>query len=207
MTIYIEEYIAQTSNLESCVLDIMDSKIILPEANDNSLQIDRARAKLRVAVNDNPDDEYSLQTLRKSLTASYIKQAAQQGIFICYTPTDFHIAQKLLNSLKNANLSVFINDSTIVPNEEWDYNMRRALRRCGVLLTLFSPDALFDMDIHIERTYFLRTGKIVIPVIIKDCNPQSLNTLLPKINLANDYRSGLHKLLTVFDRQDKVGSA
>jgi hypothetical protein len=169
--------------------------------SDHTTQKDHAieskRALLRQALQKKPDDVRLQETLGQLLQPYYIRRAARRGIFICYTRDDELFALDLTTDLRKVGIEAFMDEIDVGDDEDsvWGEEVGNALRNCGVLLLVLSPDSLHDAEVQGERIYFLKHGKVVIPVVARDCNTHGLEMAIQPINFEQDYKTGLRQLL------------
>lgn len=165
-----------------------------PKATAGTQTLEHRRALLRVALERQPDDERIRQALLYSLSPTYVKKAAQRGIFVCYSRDDELLALDITTDLREVGVQAFLDEIDISEDMEWGEEIGNALRGCGVLLLVLSQDALHDGEVQAERIFFLKTGKVVIPVIARDCDISTLDLALEPIHFEQDYQAGMQKL-------------
>lgn len=155
------------------------------------------RAALRVAHKKNPDNETVLKALQKSLRPKYIRQAAKNGVFICYAMTDGVFALNLALALRDVGIRAFMDELDADESVEWGDTVNQALRDCAVLVMVLSHEGVKDAEVHGEYRYFMRRGKIIIPVIADACHVHGLDTLIEPIDFADDYDSAFAELTSL----------
>lgn len=181
-----------------------------PPPTLNTRTIENRRSLIRRALVRQPDSIQLKAALRNSLKAPYIRKAASRGVFICYNYTDALMALDLFNDLREVGIRAWMDEievSQLADENEWGEVVINALRGCGVLLLVLSPDALTDGEVMGERVYFLNTGKIVLPVIARECDTSNLDLMLDPIPLHQDYQAGLKQIIPMLHNSDKASSS
>jgi hypothetical protein len=155
-----------------------------------------------------PDDPRLRDTLKHLLQAYYVRRAAKQGVFICYARDDELFALDLTTDLRKAGVKAFMDeiDIDITMELEWGQAIGKAMRICGVLLLVLSPDAIHDAEVQGERIYFLNHGKIVIPVTARECTTHGLEMFIQPIDFENDYQTGLQELLQLLTQPTEAST-
>ncbi len=177
-----------------------------PESNspqDIELQIARyetveqKRAALRSALHTNPGDAHLQQMIPQFTQPQHLQQAVDKGVFISYAPSEELFVIELADSLREAGVKVWLDMTDIPDDGDWHKEIAGALRRCGLMLMVASPDALKDVEMEKERHWFMESGKLVVPVVYEFCDLDELNLWLPPVNFQHSYRLGLRNLLGV----------
>ncbi len=127
--------------------------------------------------------------------AKHIKQAAQSGIFISYAQADELFAAELTESLRNVGLPVWLDIFDIALDGDWRAEVDNALRRCGVMVVILSPNMLADDEAWHEQWYFTEQQKTVIPVVYQPDHGIDKDFSIQPINFHKSYRQGLNVLL------------
>lgn len=150
------------------------------------------RATLRKTYRNHPDNERIRKALLKSVRPIFIQQAAKHGVFICYAMADGVFALDLALALREAGIRAFMDELDMDASMAWGETVNQALRDCAVLLMVLSPNALDDAEVIGEYTYFMNSGKIIIPIIAEACDTNQLPTMIPAIHLADDTNALQH---------------
>ena len=179
---------------------------------DHSTQKDQAieskRALLRQAIQQKPDDMRLQDTLSQLLQPYYIRRAARRGVFICYSRNDELFALDLTTDLRKVGIEAFMDEIDVGDDEDsvWGEEVGNALRNCGVLLLVLSPDSLHDAEVQGERIYFLKHGKVVIPVMARQCQTHNLEMVIEPIDFEQNYKTGLRQLLDLLIQPKKAST-
>ncbi|MDQ7025440.1 MAG: toll/interleukin-1 receptor domain-containing protein [Anaerolineae bacterium] len=175
-------------------------------ATDKDKAIEVRRAMLRKALQKVPDDARLQDTLKQLLQPYYIQRAAKQGVFICYSRVDELFALDLSTDLREVGVEAFMDEMDVGNDDdsEWGEQVGKALRNCGLMLLVMSPHSLHDAEVQGERLYFLKNGKVVIPVIAQKCKMQGLEMVIPPIDFVQDYQASLEQLLQLLVQPRKA---
>lgn len=155
------------------------------------------RGALARALRLRPADARVRRSLQKLLSVQHVRQAARGGVFISYARADDVFAITLTEDLRAAGLDVWLDMTDIADDSTWHSAVSRALRRAGLLLALLSPAAVASEDMRAERDWFYTTGKVVLPVLCRDCVYEAASFYLPSVDFRADYGAGLRRLCAV----------
>lgn len=176
-----------------------------PDPDEQTKSIEGRRAMLRRAVKRFPTDQRFHEALRNTLNETFIRRAAKNGVFICYTQSDAIFALNIAMSLRDAGVHAFMDELDVPDSAEWGDMVNKAMRDCGILLLVLSPDSVLDAEVQGERIYFLRKGKVIIPVIAKNCSTHGLETFVEPINFELDTKIAQSKLLSLLSLRKRTG--
>lgn len=152
------------------------------------------RAALGRALALRPGDDRLRQAFRALLSTRHVQQAARSGVYISYTRADDVFAITLMDSLRAAGLDVWLDVTDIGDDTGWHSAISKALRRAGLMLALLSPAALESSDMQAERDWFHAAGKIVVPVLCRDCAFRPGDYYFRPVDFRADYQQGLRQL-------------
>lgn len=166
----------------------------IPEVSVLSRSIEGRRAMLRRALQQHPDDPRLLAALRDTFEPTTLRKAAKRGVFMCYTRTDEIDALNITTDLRAAGIPVWMDEIEVPTEDDWGSAIINALRDCGLMLLILSPAARHDLDVQDECAYFLRAGKVVIPVIVEACDPGGLDLHIAPVAYFDDPEAALQQL-------------
>jgi photosystem II stability/assembly factor-like uncharacterized protein len=115
--------------------------------------------------------------------------------FISYSREDSEFALRLARDLKEAGASVWIDQLDIRPGTHWDNAIENALLEAPQMLVVLSPASSQSQNVRNEISFALEQGKIVVPVIFKDCVVPLQLQRQNRIDFRADYTRGLTALL------------
>jgi len=115
--------------------------------------------------------------------------------FLSYSRTDEKVALRLANDLIAAGVSVWVDQFDIRASQHWDSAIEAAVRRCGGMLVILSPQSTRSPNVADEVAFALEAGKCVIPFLIEKCTMPLRMTRLQLIDATTDYDRALRKCL------------
>lgn len=177
-----------------------------PALDEQTLSIENRRAMLRQAIKKYPNEAKFRDALVRSLKISYIRRAVKNGVFICYAQADDVFALNLAIDLREVGIRAFMDELDVPDDIEWGDAVGKAMRDCGVLLLILSPDALNNTEVQGERIYFLRTGKIIVPIIARGCTTHGLEMIVEPINFEDDVENAKQILLSLLHSPDETNA-
>jgi hypothetical protein len=120
---------------------------------------------------------------------------ASRTAFISYSREDSEFALRLARDLKAAGASVWIDQLDIKAGAHWDNAIENALLDAPQMLVVLTPASSHSQNVRNEISFALDQGKIVVPVIYKDCIVPLQLQRQNRIDFRADYARGLAALL------------
>lgn len=176
--------------------------LLYPLTNTQTGTIEQRRAMLRKAMLKHPLDARFEHALMATLTPAFIQRAATRGVFISYHRNDEVFALELDTELRKAGINVWMDTIDVPEGADWRTEVVTALRNCGILLSILSPDALTDADMMSEQQFFLDTGKILVPVLHQTCDLTDVDLSVPPIDFRQQPDRGLLRLIRLLTGRD-----
>ncbi|MGA1984146.1 MAG: toll/interleukin-1 receptor domain-containing protein [Acidobacteriaceae bacterium] len=121
--------------------------------------------------------------------------ASTPAAFISYSREDSEFALRLAQDLKAAGAHVWLDQLDILPGRPWDNAIEQALGEAMQMLIILSPESAKSENVRDEVSYALGQGKIIIPVLYKDCVVPLRLQRTQRIDFRADYARGLNHLL------------
>lgn len=121
--------------------------------------------------------------------------AQEPAAFISYSREDSEFALRLAQDLKAAGAHVWLDQLDILPGRPWDNAIEQALGEAIQMLIVLSPSSARSENVRNEISYALEQGKIIIPVLYKDCVVPLQLQRAQRIDFRADYARGLNHLL------------
>jgi hypothetical protein len=115
--------------------------------------------------------------------------------FFSYSRDDSDFVHRLAQDLKMAGLKVWLDQLDIVPGQRWDRAIEEALARSSVMLVVLSSSSVKSENVRDEVSFGLKKGKIIIPVVYKDCEIPFRLDRLQHVDFTRDYGRGLSDLV------------
>jgi uncharacterized membrane protein len=121
-------------------------------------------------------------------------------VFISYAHKDAAIRQRILDSLRQHGMPVWIDAENLQPGTpNWERNIENAIRGCGAVAVLLSPAASASDWVRHEVTYADYHRKSIIPVLVDGGIESSVPIRLINyqlVNMTQDWNSGIAQLAT-----------
>jgi hypothetical protein len=114
--------------------------------------------------------------------------------FFSYSRHDSEFTLKLAKDLRAAGAPVWLDQLDIAPGRHWDTAVENAISVSSSLLVVLSPDSIQSENVMDEVSYALEEGKLVIPVLYRDCKIPLRLRRLQYIDLRTDYQAGLAEI-------------
>jgi len=115
--------------------------------------------------------------------------------FVSYCSKDKEFVRRLVKTLRDAHVSVWLDQSDIQAGEPWDTKVQEALEKCDGVIVILSPDSVKSRNVLDEIGYAVGANKNLIPVVYKKCiTPLRLNRL-NRIDLSEEGDEGLNVLV------------
>ncbi len=115
--------------------------------------------------------------------------------FISYSREDSEFALRLAQDLKAAGAPIWLDQMDINPGHPWDNAIEDALNDAPLMLLILSPASARSDNVRNEISYALEAGKIIIPVLYRDCVVPLRLQRTQRIDFRADYARGLAALL------------
>lgn len=157
--------------------------------------IEQKRIAIRKALKARPDDPWLQDAMMRLMTSQLVKQAATSGIFINYTRTDELFAIELAEGLREAGITPWLDIVDMIDDSDWENGIEQALKSCGLMLAILSPEAQKDGLARMERQRFADMGKLVQPVIHHRCVLDKEFFWLEPVDFSRDFAYGLRQLV------------
>ena len=94
----------------------------------------------------------------------------QRHTFISYSRINKAFALKLAKELKAAGFPVWLDQLDIPAGSRWDDEIEKALRDCGIFLTILTPASIASENAKDEIGYAIDHGKRILPVLLEECD-------------------------------------
>jgi hypothetical protein len=118
-----------------------------------------------------------------------------QPAFVSYAREDAEFVLRLTKDLRAGGAGVWIDQLDIAPGQRWDRAVEDALAKCLQLVVVLSPAAVESTNVMDEVSLALEDGKIVVPVLHRDCKIPFRLRRLQYVNLSLNYEQGLSRLV------------
>ena len=127
--------------------------------------------------------------------------------FLCHSSGDKHIVRDLYQRLKTCNVDPWLDEENLLPGQNWEQEIRKAVRSSDVVIVCLSPGSIsktgfvqkeikFALDIADKQP----EGSIyLIPVKLEDCEPPERLNHLHWVNYKQ--QDGFYKLIKALQRR------
>jgi hypothetical protein len=116
--------------------------------------------------------------------------------FISYSRDDSEFALRLAQDLKAAGAAVWLDQLDIDAGQLWDNAVEDALIASPRMLLILSPGSARSNNVRNEISFALEQGKVVLPILYRDCTVPLQLQRANRIDFRADYAQGLAALLT-----------
>lgn len=162
--------------------------------------IENKRTALYKALLQRPDDNQLKAKLSELASPQQIRVAAKDGIFVNYARSDEVFALDMTMMLQNTGQRVWL-DVLNINNADWRREVTVALDHTGLMVTIVSRQSLNDRDSLRERIYFMKQGKIILPILY-DEHLDNLPPYLISPTLGFEKKRGIQMLLQLLSSSD-----
>lgn len=90
---------------------------------------------------------------------------------ILYHPHDRQFTFSVATDLENAGAAIWIAAQPLPLGRKWNPNLREGLKVADLMILILSPEAMRDEIIHEHWESFLQTGKPLVPLYWRECEP------------------------------------
>jgi len=119
---------------------------------------------------------------------------ASGKIFFSYSRDDSEFVLKLAKDLRAEGANIWLDQLDIPAGKRWDAEIEQALEIAEVQLVILSPTSVGSNNVMDEVSYALEKGKLVIPILHKDCQIPFRLKRLQYLNFTNNYDKGFKEL-------------
>ena len=123
--------------------------------------------------------------------------AFEHPAFISYSREDSEFALRLAQDLKAAGANVWLDQLDIDAGREWDQAIEVALNETSQMLLILSPSSASSRNVRNEISFALDEGKIIIPILHRDCLVPLQLRRIQHVDFRSDYSTALSNLLSV----------
>jgi len=129
-------------------------------------------------------------------------------IFISYSRANSEFTTRLARDLQKAGFPAWLDQLDIAAGSRWDDEVEKALHSCTVCLFVLSPEAMQSQNVKDEIGYAIDTGKVILPVMIKQCEiPFRLRRFQFVNCVSKPYAAGLNEIKHMLSNTDALAAA
>jgi hypothetical protein len=115
--------------------------------------------------------------------------------FVSYSREDLEFVRRLVEDLKSKGAKIWMDKTDLHPGQDWPAEVEAAVDGCQRMIVVLSPAAAASRQVTNEFMAALEDGKIVIPVLFRDCKPPLQLRRLQYADFRSNYSSGIDELL------------
>ena len=124
-------------------------------------------------------------------------------VFISYSRKDQGFVKKLFAALENEKREAWVDWQGIPPTAEWLAEVYAAIDAADAFIFVISPDSAISEICQLEVAHAVQQNKRLIPILLKETEPEKLNESVRKINwLRMDEESVGSSLPSLLDALD-----
>lgn len=119
--------------------------------------------------------------------------------FFAYAREDSEFVLRLANDLRQAGVSLWLDQLDVNPGQRWDHAVEEALSRCDGMLAVLSPDSVASQNVMDEVSYALEEGKLMVPLLLRPTSMPFRLRRVQYVDFTPGYDRGLGQLLNALD--------
>lgn len=124
------------------------------------------------------------------------------SVFVSYARENEEFVLTLVNDLRSQNIAVWVDQHDILPGQKWDMAIEEALSQSSHFLFVMSNASVNSQNVRDELDFALEAGKIIIPILLDDCNRPLRIRRIQYIDFRMDYIRALDHLMTLLKDQN-----
>jgi hypothetical protein len=139
------------------------------------------------------------------------KKSQENTLFISYAREDFDGAKRLYNDLKSAGLNAWLDKEELLPGQQWQLEIRKAIKNSAYFLAVLSSNSVekrgyvqkefkFGLEVLDEVP---ESQIFVIPARLNECNVPEKLRKYQYVDLFPDWETGLRRILQAMGVQYK----
>ncbi len=125
-------------------------------------------------------------------------------LFVSYSRKDSKTAQKLIAAFKEMGQEVWVDWESIPPAADWLEQIFRGIEGSDAFIFIVSPYSIKSDVCNVEIGRAALNNKRIIPVVIRDVEPEATNEIIRKLNWTfirkgESFEDGLAKIKTAIE--------
>ena len=125
-------------------------------------------------------------------------------LFVSYSRKDSKTAQKLIAAFKEMGQEVWVDWESIPPAADWLEQIFRGIEGSDAFIFIVSPYSIKSDVCNVEIGRAALNNKRIIPVVIRDVEPETTNEIIRKLNWTfirkgESFEDGLAKIKTAIE--------
>ena len=115
--------------------------------------------------------------------------------FVSYAREDADFALKLAKELRASGANLWVDKLDIIGGQKWDRAVEKALKASEGMLVVLTPTAVNSDNVMDEVSFALGQKKVVVPVLLEECEIPFRLHRVQHVNFTGDYEQGFKALL------------
>ncbi|HXT19956.1 MAG TPA: toll/interleukin-1 receptor domain-containing protein, partial [Thermoanaerobaculia bacterium] len=112
-----------------------------------------------------------------------------------YARKDSKFVVELAQRLRQAGVDLWLDQLDIVAGQLWDHAIESALKSCGGMIAVLSPDSIASNNVMDEVSYALEEGKQLVPVLLRPCAVPFRLRRVQHVDFTAGYDAAFQRLL------------
>lgn len=134
------------------------------------------------------------------------RDAAMQGrsslrLVVSYSRDDTNFVDNLAMALKQQGFDPWVDRPRLRVGQDWQDQIQEAIEACDVVLVILSPSATKSRHVKNEYRFALEQGKLVIPLLLKECKVPIDLSSLQRVDFSGDFGEALRILVASLPAQ------
>ena len=133
---------------------------------------------------------------------------ASSLVFISYARPDYDKASRLYTDLKTRGLNPWLDKESILPGQDWDNEIKRAIKKSRFFIALLSSNSVTKIG-YVQRELknalekqeeFPEPNTYLIPARLDECNIEDLRlTKIQYVDLFSEWNMGIEKIVKAME--------
>lgn len=106
-----------------------------------------------------------------------VKPAQSSRVFLCYAQNDYDIVYTLYTRLLHDNVSVYLDEESVLPGQDWDLEISNTIRNADIIIICLTKEFsqagyhLKEMRLALDEADMQPDGRIyIIPARLENCD-------------------------------------
>lgn len=124
--------------------------------------------------------------------------------FFSYSRDDSDFVSNLAKDLRSAGEKIWLDQLDITPGSHWDTSIENALNSSDKVIIVLSKTSVASKNVMDEVMYAIEKNKIVIPLLLEECDVPFRLSRLQHVDFTQNYKGGLNRLISVLELEHKA---
>lgn len=132
--------------------------------------------------------------------------ATADTLFFSYSRDDSEFVLNLATNLRKAGATVWLDQLDIKPGSHWDSSVEEALSEANTVLVILSCTSTKSNNVLDEVSYALEEDKVVVPVLLEECEIPFRLRRLQYADFTTDHNTGIETLINALSLERNVAT-